>query len=582
MSDNTRVIQGINWRQVFPFTHIFRAFRIAIHPSKMILAMLAMISLYLGGRFFDAFWPMPHRALPMEIEAYQKCATNKIFKEQREKVRTEITREYAELIRETKRVKTDPKDLEGMDDRVKSHDAAKSGRFLKEVNFYIVDTFINNEKERASLKRDNQLKRNDADKVQIAAEYEADLAKAYDEARDNLKVVEAVKGVGPFQAFFHYQALCLSDIINSVLAGNVMGGVSNDNDRPGIIRAIVNFVTVAPSWALKNHPLYFFLYGALFLCVWSLFGGAISRIAAVHVADEGKKLSLRQGLDFAIHKFLSFVSAPLIPALIVLIIGAAISLVSFVLMGIPVISTVGQIVVGAALILALIGGLIISLVIIGMAGGFNLMYPTISIEGSDSFDAISRSFSYVYARPWRMFFNTLVGVAYGSVCYLFIRFIIWLILLSTHFFIGLLVFQKADDGGNLLNAIWPAPTFASFSSAYDPVSATVPMQVASFFFHFWVYLVVSVMGAFLISYYFSMNTIIYYLLRKDVDSTEMDDVYWEEPEEEFAEKSVSGESMSESDAPAGQTPENASAPASAEPAPPAQPENPPETPTQST
>ena len=40
-----------------------------------------------------------------------------------------------------------------------------------------------------------------------------------------------------------------------------------------------------------------------------------------------------------------------------------------------------------------------TLILLGLTGGFNLMYPTIAVEGSDSFDAISRSFSYVYARP---------------------------------------------------------------------------------------------------------------------------------------------------------------------------------------
>ena len=62
-----------------------------------------------------------------------------------------------------------------------------------------------------------------------------------------------------------------------------------------------------------------------------------------------------------------------------------------------------------------------TLVLLGTVGGFNLMYPTIAVEGSDSFDAISRTFSYVYARPWRMLFYTLVAIVYGALCYLFVR-----------------------------------------------------------------------------------------------------------------------------------------------------------------
>ena len=50
--------------------------------------------------------------------------------------------------------------------------------------------------------------------------------------------------------------------------------------------------------------------------VRSIFGGAIARIAAVHVARD-EKLSVRAALAFSLGKFLSFVSAPLIPLVIV-------------------------------------------------------------------------------------------------------------------------------------------------------------------------------------------------------------------------------------------------------------------------
>jgi hypothetical protein len=41
------------------------------------------------------------------------------------------------------------------------------------------------------------------------------------------------------------------------------------------------------------------------------------------------------------------------------------------------------------------------------------------------------------------------------------------------------------------------------------------------------------LGAFAISFYFSANTIIYYLMRREVDATELDDVYLEQSEEDF-------------------------------------------------
>ena len=82
---------------------------------------------------------------------------------------------------------------------------------------------------------------------------------------------------------------------------------------------------------------------------------------------------------------------------------------------------IGPILVGLLFFLALAASLVMTLLVLGTVGGFDLMYPTIAVEGSDSFDAISRSFSYVYARPWRMLWYTAVAVIYGAATYLFVR-----------------------------------------------------------------------------------------------------------------------------------------------------------------
>ena len=82
------------------------------------------------------------------------------------------------------------------------------------------------------------------------------------------------------------------------------------------------------------------------------------------------------------------------------------------------------------------------------------MFPAIAYEDSDFFDAISRSFSSVYAKPWRMGFYTLVAAVYGAVCYLFVRFFVFLLLWATY---GFLQFGLSDNAK--LQAIWPEPSF---------------------------------------------------------------------------------------------------------------------------
>src|SRR5687768_12475335 len=107
MADEPLVIRGINWRETFPFTNIFRAFRVAIHPSKLVLALLALLALYIGGRLLDMLWASKHRAVPNEIALYQRAPDAKTFAEARLKAREDATNSYARILRETAREKLD-------------------------------------------------------------------------------------------------------------------------------------------------------------------------------------------------------------------------------------------------------------------------------------------------------------------------------------------------------------------------------------------------------------------------------------------------------------------------------------------
>ena len=59
-----------------------------------------------------------------------------------------------------------------------------------------------------------------------------------------------------------------------------------------------------------------------------------------------------------------------------------------------------------------------------------------AIEGPDAFDAVSRSYSYVFNRPWRWLFYNVVAIVYGAITYLFLGTLVFLTLWMTHRFIG--------------------------------------------------------------------------------------------------------------------------------------------------
>ena len=63
MAEEPLVVRGISRRHTFPFINIFRAFRVAVHPSKLVLALVALLLLYAGGHVLDLCWPVADRAV---------------------------------------------------------------------------------------------------------------------------------------------------------------------------------------------------------------------------------------------------------------------------------------------------------------------------------------------------------------------------------------------------------------------------------------------------------------------------------------------------------------------------------------
>src|SRR5918993_298271 len=113
MADEPQTLRGINWRETFPFTHLFRAFRVAVHPSKLVLGLVLLLSIYASGRLLDSLWPARHLAVPGEVQMYEDSrssgATAQSFMEARRSTRADLEEEYASRLLEEK-VETDPKE----------------------------------------------------------------------------------------------------------------------------------------------------------------------------------------------------------------------------------------------------------------------------------------------------------------------------------------------------------------------------------------------------------------------------------------------------------------------------------------
>jgi len=250
---------------------------------------------------------------------------------------------------------------------------------------------------------------------------------------------------------------------------------------------------------------YLVLCGLWSLGVWGFVGGAITRMAAVQLASE-ERIGWVAAMRYAASKWPSYVGAPLLPMLGVLLLAVPVAVLGlFLRFGVGIFL--------AALVwpLALLAGLIMTVLLLGVVFGWPLMWSTISTEGSDSFDALSRSYAYVFQRPLHYLFYALVAAVLGALG--------WLLVSN---------FAAA--------VIWLAYWGASWGAGGAQVSeiATLGEELSGIAYAgavvlgFWAGLVKLLAAGYLYGYFWVAATAIYLLLRRDVDATEMDEVYLDE------------------------------------------------------
>jgi hypothetical protein len=282
----------------------------------------------------------------------------------------------------------------------------------------------------------------------------------------------------------------------------------------------------AIEWAFRYHLLYSILFFAIMLAVSAVTGGAICRMVALEFAQE-ERPGLLESLRYGIRRFGSFYGAPLTPVAIVAGFGSLI----FVLGLLGNIKYVGEILVGLSMPLILISGVLMMLVILGTLGGLNLMFPTIAYENSECFLAVNNSFRYVFSRPWRLAFYTGVALVYGAISYAMTRFFVFGLLLSAYRFLEL---GFLENNAKLLR-LWQEPRFESLYTLTLPSNQIVTESIGAVLIQMSVLTVIGLLVAYVVSFCFSANTIIYALMRKRVDNvelTEVNSIYEEDEEDE--------------------------------------------------
>ncbi len=336
-------------------------------------------------------------------------------------------------------------------------------------------------------------------------------------AMDPRKVLLSMGGViiaGVLSVALPLAVMVVIDAFKVLLGGEaVVLGFLADGDLGELLETAVGFLR----YAVREPD----VLGAVLLIVlvvfWyvgSYFVTAVSRIAAVEFA-RGRRISIDEALLFAAEKHRSaFWSVASVVAgicffgLLHLAFGALARAVNW--------AGVGYFLAGLLFGFSFLSGFVMAFLCVGLFFGFPMMIPTICAEGTDAFDAVSRSISYFFAHPWRYLWMLAVGGVYSVVNFvLVVAFAVLMVFLSVGWF-------ALGAGEGFMRELW---NFLLVGAAPD---GTVLGWTGGWFFMVWLVLG----GMLLVGYAGSLKwttfTIVYMVMRHVEDGTEMQEVFIEE------------------------------------------------------
>ena len=324
-----------------------------------------------------------------------------------------------------------------------------------------------------------------------------------------------------------------------------------------LFKLLLPIVKIVDPDASPLTRLYLFLCLMWGIVVWAFFGGIITRLAAVELTGK-ERTSLKGAVQFVVDRYIHYILSPSAPIAIILVMMLAMMLVGFV----ALIPFVGEILIyGLGLPFLILGGIAMAVVMVGLIA-YPMMYPTLSTEGTDTFDAFSRSYSYIFQAPWSYLWYWLVAIAYGAVVTLFVLFIGSLAVYMAKWSVSqaplteytnrkpdyLFQYTPETFGWKEL-MLKGGPLELTERSKKDELTGRVvrtyetanpaiadEYKLGTYWYgrigagmaSFWMVLLLLAMIGFSYSYFWSAATMIYLLMRKKVDETELDELFVEE------------------------------------------------------
>lgn len=571
MATENGELRRVAWAEAFPFVRLFSTFRHAIAFWPLVLGTLSVFTVYVSGRVLDRVWLAADggafaRDSVLETEiaeysrrdyaAYQNWVRQaRVGFERWSESQAQVAEDWEEeraqalamiderLARRLDSLRSERSELgSANDDRRAEIDEniVQLKRCADVLRFHLHG--MPGKLLEAPPQMDRALTLLFAAEGAPADEQTnalATLSGALNNVRDRVNP-RIAKPVGPFILTLNHLQASFAASIQGAASGRV--GFSGDafSREPAMVGSIQSAAGGA-MWLVTQRPLFALVMTVILLLNFAFFGGAISRYVAVRACRD-ELISFSAATGFACRKWTSMVSAPALLVagiafiMLLMLIGGWIGAVP----GLQVLS-------GLLFPLTTIGGIVAALALLLLVVALPLMWPPIAVESSDAFHGIQSSAGYVIERPWHYAFYSVVLLVYGAFCFVIVRFLALLGFKLAHAgtAAGMNVSTSAETATvGKLNAMWHMPAWNELS-LLPTIAATpfwgdffnAPLSGAELFAAFLiavtVFVVVAVVGGFVVSFYFAGATQIYLLLRRDVDSVDYDEIYFEEYEDDF-------------------------------------------------
>lgn len=268
-----------------------------------------------------------------------------------------------------------------------------------------------------------------------------------------------------------------------------------------------------------SRVFWYFFVGCLWsILVWSFVGVAITRICLLKLT-RSEQAGLDDAFEYAIDHSMTSIGAIGVPLLAVF----ALAIPGF-LLGLMMKLDLGVFIVGLLWIVVLLLGAAMAILLIGLLFGWPLIVSSVGAEGQNSFDAMTRAYAYTFQRPLHYLGYALVAMIFGGLC--------WVVVMNLSEGVLNLSYWATSWGANAFSSAEDVPRMDIIQGASQPVSdsgdvidPSSSLQWGQRSIGFWVALVKTLTAAFIYGLFWCMSASVYLLLRKDVDDTEMDEIF---------------------------------------------------------